>query len=140
MTQRGLRRWLIAYLAALCGALPLAVPCWNGLLRGTIGRFVSVEAIHVLQYAGLGCLALLYGRQAKPPHRLVRVLLMVTGVGFLEELSQACVPHRFFEWSDVALNWLGGLLGMALPGTVEWMTSLLRRGGSEPHRLTEGRE
>ena len=48
---------LIGYSAALFLAIPVALPIRNGGLRDTLGRWVTVEPIHLVQYAGLGWMA-----------------------------------------------------------------------------------
>jgi hypothetical protein len=98
-----MRKWLIGYIVALFAALPIALPCWNNWLLPSLGRFVTVEQIHLLQYTGLGWLA---GLSTQTP------LILVGIVGLLEEMVQSFLPQRFFQWSDVGLNWGGGLLGL----------------------------
>ena len=50
----GRRRWLIAYVAGLFLTSALALPCWNAFLRDSLGRFITAEQIHVIEYGGLG--------------------------------------------------------------------------------------
>jgi VanZ family protein len=42
------------------------------------------------------------------------LLGVVAGIGLLDELIQGYLPQRVFQWSDVALNWAGGLVGAIL--------------------------
>jgi VanZ family protein len=119
--QRARRRWLIGYVIALFGTLPLALPCWNGLLRASVGRIITVEAIHVIEYVGLGWLAGRYARDAEPPRPRLMIVALVAGIGLLDEILQGYLPQRVFQWSDVALNWVGGLLGLALMGCDRWV-------------------
>lgn len=105
-----IRRWFIGYSILLFGSLPLALPLWNAYLRDSLGRLVTAEQLHVVQYAGLGWLAAWSARAGRAGRgRLAWV--WVAGIGLMEELCQSLVPGRFFQWSDVGLNWLGGLLG-----------------------------
>ena len=64
--------------------------------------------------------------------RLWRTLVGLVGlvgiVGLLDELLQALLPHRFFEWSDVVLNWAGGLLGLILFGVMGLVLRMVQAG------------
>ena len=51
------RRWLVGYAVLLIATLPLGLPCWNLFIRDSIGRVLSVEALHVMEYVGFGLLA-----------------------------------------------------------------------------------
>lgn len=105
--------WLAAYLGALFAALPVALPWWNGGVREAVGRWLPVEAVHVLQYAGLGWLGAWEARAARRAGRArIGVLSALAGVGLLEEALQAWVPQRVFQWSDVGLNWAGFATGI----------------------------
>ncbi|MBI3083822.1 MAG: VanZ family protein, partial [Candidatus Omnitrophica bacterium] len=116
--RRVIRRWLAGYVVALLGIVPIALPCWERL-RDTLGRFVTVEAFHVVEYSGLGWLAVSYARAAQtPPRALALLIALIAGVGLLDEAMQVWLPARVFEWSDVFLNWGGSLLGAALCGTL----------------------
>lgn len=112
--QRLLRRGLAGYVAVLFGTLPFALSCWNGWLQGLIGQFVTVEMIHVGQYIGLGWLATSYARAGECTRRSrIGLGSLVMGVGVGDELVQGYLPQRFFQWSDVWLNWVGLALGVA---------------------------
>lgn len=129
--QRFLRRWLVGYVAILFGTLPIALPCWNGFLRDSIGRFVTIEQIHLAQYAGLGWFAARYARADARPWRTVGVLLaLLAAVGLADELVQGVLPQRFFGWSDIGLNVAGGMLGMMLAVAVDWMVQGARTLGA----------
>ena len=111
-------RWLlIGYIAALFLTLPIALPVWNGFLRDTLGRWVKVEQVHLIQYAGLGWVTALFRPGCS-------VLALVIIVGLCDEFVQGWLPQRTFEWSDVWLNWLGGLGGFLL---YQWC-GLMRQG------------
>ena len=117
MTDRArvVRRWLLGYVAVLLGTLPAALWCWNRWLQHSLGRFVTVEAIHVMQYAVLGWLASAYGQVARlSGHGRRTFIVGVAMVGLLDELIQSVLPGRLFQWSDVMLNGLGMLLGAGL--------------------------
>ena len=124
MTQRQhvLRRWLMGYVVGLFAALPLALPCWTKFLNAWIGRWVTIQAIHVAQYSGLGALAASYAQADEQPRWMLGLLmLLVGGVGLLDELVQRWLPGRVFDWADVGLNLAGGLLGATLCGAVTWL-------------------
>ena len=118
----------------LLGTLPAALPCWNMWLRDSLGRIVTIEQWHVVEYAGLGWLVGLYAESCERPWRTTRRWIIVGAlIGLLDELVQACVPQRVFQWSDVALNELGLLLGVGVRGLgasgIGW--SRRRRGSRE---------
>jgi hypothetical protein len=82
----------------------------------------AYELTHVPQYAILGVLLLHAlkrrdgekGRKASEGPFYFRSA-MITGVaGTADELYQGILPLRYFAWYDVALNVLGGLLGLAV--------------------------
>ena len=115
----GRRRWLIAYVAGLFLTSAAAFPCWNAFLRDSLGRFITAEQLHVIEYAGLGGVAAWYLQATVRPWRTLIGLVGLVGiVGLLDERLQALLPNRFFEWSDVVLNWVGSLLGLLLFGTL----------------------
>jgi len=98
------------------GALPLALPCWNDFLRDSVGRVLTVEAIHVVQYGGLGWVGAVYARTISTvPWRWALVGLLAAS-GWLDEVVQGRLPQRVFQWSDVGLNWLGLLIGFIIHG------------------------
>lgn len=110
--RRILRRMWVGYLVVLLGTLPLALRCWRLWCQDTIGRWVSAEAAHLVEYAVLGWLAARYGGVCERRRRaLTGPLLISAGVGVADELVQAGLPERVFQWSDVWLNWAGVLLG-----------------------------
>jgi len=121
--QSIIKRWLIVYLAALLGSLPIALPIWNGFLRDTVGSFITVEQIHILQYGVLGWLLAMY---ALADTRRIRTFgiaaLLIIEIGICDEAIQGALPQRFFEWSDVGLNFAGGILGMFLLSIIALIT------------------
>ena len=126
--QQAIRRWLIGYVVALFGSLPFALPCWNGFLRDRIGRFVTIEQIHLLQYFVLGALAggeVLVAEDRRRTRR--RLTLIVAGVGLLDEVVQGWLPGRVFQWTDVLLNWAGGLGGSFVCWVVCWIAQRLKK-------------
>ncbi len=107
------RRWPVGYGIVLLAMAPLALPCWDGFLRNVVGRFLTVKATHLVEYAGLGWLTAGYALACKRPwRRLMTTAALVGGVGLLDEVLQVWLPQRVFGWSDVALNWVGGLGGL----------------------------
>ena len=117
---------LTGYVIALFCVLPVALPCWNGGVRDVVGRFVTVEAIHVIQYAGLGWLAASYAWACEAPHRKwMGLIALCAGIGLCDEGAQGILPQRVFQWSDVGLNWTGILLGLFLSGVGRWLGSVV---------------
>ena len=103
--------WVIGYSAALFIASAVALPCWNAFLRESIGRVLTIEQLHVIEYAGLGGLAAFAVRAARLWRTVLGVGAAVVGVGFLDEALQVFLPQRYFQWSDVWLNWVGLAVG-----------------------------
>ena len=109
--------WVITYSAGLFAASIVALPCWNAFLRDSVGRFLTVEQIHVVEYAGLGGVAAFTCRRAtRSWRRIIGLVVLVAAVGFLDEALQVFLPHRYFQWSDVLLNWLGLVVGVTVVG------------------------
>ena len=107
------KRWVVGYLAALFGTLPFALPCWNGGLRDSLGRFVSIEQVHLAEYVGLGWVVAWYARtRGQALWRQGRLCGLLVAVGVLDELVQGWLPQRVFQASDILLNWAGSLLGL----------------------------
>ncbi len=119
MTNRSkqLQRLLIGYIALLFGTLPVAYPIGTTYLRDSVGRFITVEQIHFVEYIGLGVLTSLYARTQDQSRRTFPLVIGLLGIlGLLDETVQASLPNRFFQWSDVGLNWAGSLLGLLAAG------------------------
>ncbi len=76
-----------------------------------------LEQYHLMEYSllsGLVYLAFSYHGDFK---KIVGWgLLLVVVVGAVDELYQWYLPHRFFDWRDICLNSLSGLLGFLLIG------------------------
>ena len=105
----------------------LALPCWQGFLRDSLGRFISIQQIHVGEYLGLGVVAALYLQAAGRPRRMrIGLVGLVAAVGFMDELMQLVLPQRVFDWSDVRLNWAGSLAGLFLVSTTAWLMRTLQ--------------
>lgn len=118
-------RLLFASLVGVLMASAVALPCWTTFLQPTVGRLLTVEQIHLLQYAGLGAVAGFYFQATARTGRVVMELSgLLVGVGLGDELMQQLLPQRVFQWSDVGLNWTGSLLGFWL---FHGMARLLRR-------------
>jgi len=115
------RRWVILYSLAVLGSTPLALPCWNAFLSARIGHFLTIEQIHLLEYGGLGAVAALAGSSLT---RSWMKWVIVMGVGLADELLQLVLPQRVFQWSDVFLNWGGGVAGFLL---IQGMFRLVNR-------------
>lgn len=135
--SKPLRRLLIGYILLLFGTLPVAYPIWTTYLRDSVGRFITVEQIHFIEYIGLGMLVGLHFKSTFQNHALPLTLhplpwkgrgqgegkrtfspmIALTAIlGFLDETVQALLPNRYFQWSDVLLNWAGSLLGWLIAG------------------------
>lgn len=115
--------WVIAYSVGLFIASAVALPCWNAFLSESVGRFLTVEQIHVIEYAGLGGLAAFACRKTtRSWRRVLSVGATVAAVGFFDEALQVFLPQRYFQWSDVWLNWLGLAVG-AVVGVIGMVRS-----------------
>ncbi len=114
--------WLVASILGVLLTSAIALPMWNAGLRDTLGRVLTIEQIHLIEYAGLGCVAA-FGvhRQASLRWSWGLLIVIVAGVGLADELLQIILPNRVFQWSDVWLNWAGGLLGVTLAPATIWM-------------------
>ena len=76
---------------------------------------MTIEAIHVAQFVGLGVLIGYHGAiDEARRRRFIGMVSFVLGIGLLNEGLQGWIPQRCFQWSDVLLNWMGGLLGLCL--------------------------
>lgn len=130
------QRWrtglpLYMYIAMLLAIVPVALPLWNQWLQPAVGRWVTIQQIHLLEYLGLGVLAAWVARSGSPRRlRLLRLSMLCIGVALLDELVQGILPQRVFEWSDVWLNWSGSVVGLV----VGWLSTLSlagRRAGTQ---------
>jgi VanZ family protein len=106
-------RWLLVAGGAILATTPFALPLWNGWLAPRLGAFLTIEQVHLLEFGLLGVVGGLAGRGSR---RSVagQVAAAVAAIGLADELLQALMPGRYFAWSDVGLNALGGLLGLVL--------------------------
>ncbi len=127
MHRRVLQRYLVGYVLIKFATLPLALLCWNRFLRDSLGRLMTVNQIHMAEYMGVGVLAAWYAHAGVRPRRtLMKVGTFLLVVGFVDEVIQAALPQRFFQWSDVALNWSGAMVGLGLTCLLAWMVNLRR--------------
>lgn len=127
--------WVIAYSAGLFVASVVALPCWNTFLRDSVGRLLTIEQLHVIEYAGLGALAGFACRgTARSWRRVIGLGMTVVGVGFLDEALQVFLPQRYFQWSDVLLNWAGLAVGAAVVVVVGRVGVRARDGGGSGER------
>ena|SRR3989338_5109968 len=112
--KRILKMLLLAYIIGLFVASALALPGWNSFMRDSVGRILSIEQIHVLEYMGLGIIAAVCFRT---PHLRWSAQVGLWGglvlVGLCDELFQLVLPQRSFQWSDVFLNTAGVFLGFS---------------------------
>ena len=123
-------RWLIIYAAGLFLISAVGLPVWNAFLGDWLGRFLTVEQIHLVEYAGLGAVAALFLRTTARPWRVFfRLAGIVAAVGLADEILQFFLPQRFFQWSDVLLNWIGGLVGLAIVGVIVRLRRSAGQGG-----------
>jgi len=70
------------------------------------------ERIHFLEYAVLGVLlyfALWKNIQGRRLFLFIPALVLL--IGFGDELIQGIVPNRFYQFTDVLMNFSGGILG-----------------------------
>ena len=112
--RAGGRAWGIAAIAValLIGVVSMLPPRGTpgveiadlGEVRATIG--------HALAYALLAALAALAQRQS----RIAATLAGVIGYGVLLEVLQGALTLRSFQWTDIAANALGALVGVLIVG------------------------
>ena len=132
-------RWLIAYVAGLLLVSAVGLPVWNAFLGDSLGRFLTVEQIHLVEYAGLGAVAALFLQRTARPWRVVpRLAGIVAAVGLADEILQFFLPQRFFQWSDVFLNWAGGLVSLAIVGTLVRLRRSAGQRGTQAELNGEG--
>lgn len=76
---------------------------------GVLGQ-TPAELVHFVQFGGLAWLVWRAGLPATP------ALLVAVGLGAGDEAWQAWVlyPTRAFDWNDVVLDTVGGMLGLGL--------------------------
>ena len=104
------RAWVIAaaVLALLIGVVSLLPPRGTpGMEIADLGEVVATIG-HLLAYAALAALALLAQRQP----RILVTLATVIGYVALIEILQGMLGLRSFQWTDIAANALGALVGV----------------------------
>ncbi|MCM8774465.1 MAG: VanZ family protein [Candidatus Omnitrophica bacterium] len=76
---------------------------------------ITVEKIHILEYGILGWLAGrdLLGKE-KRMVKVIPTIIFIGLVSILDELYQAVLPYRYFDFRDIWFNGLGGTLGIVL--------------------------
>jgi VanZ family protein len=83
--------------------------------------FQSGDSWHAALFFILGILAMRLRRWSLPIN-LLAVFLLVSGYGFtIEVIQQFFIPGRSFQWSDLAVNEMGLILGLVLAGVVQWL-------------------
>lgn len=113
--------WIAASVVGILATSVVALPCWNAGLRDSVGRVLTVEQIHLIEYAGFGGITTLAGRRRASLRRKTGLLLViVAGVGVADELLQTFLPNRAFQWTDVWWNWAGGVLGITCARVIAW--------------------
>ncbi|MBN1689265.1 MAG: VanZ family protein [Candidatus Omnitrophica bacterium] len=75
----------------------------------------EIEKIHLVSYS---LLAILY-QKTLTSYKTSNWTLLLAGlgcalVGTVDEVLQYFIPRRFFQWSDIYLNAVSGVLGLAL--------------------------
>lgn len=103
-----LRLWRLAPDHRLQITAPILATGYIALLQEN-----PVERIHFLQYAILGVLVL-WALQNRSPTAFKLGFLLVTGAGLLDEVIQWFLPNRYWDPRDVAMNAIGGALGLWL--------------------------
>jgi VanZ family protein len=95
-------------LALLIGVVSLLPPRGTpGMEIADLGEVVATIG-HLLAYAALAALALLAQRQP----RILVTLATVIGYVALIEILQGMLGLRSFQWTDIAANALGALVGV----------------------------
>jgi VanZ family protein len=117
---------VIGVLAALVvrglswAALRATVPAW-GIIAGlylVVWMLLCqrpIEGIHLAQYAVMGCLAVRALGETLPRRWAYPAAGgFVVASSWASELFQSFLPDRVYDLRDVALDGIGGLLGLAL--------------------------
>lgn len=117
---------VVAALAALVvrglswTALRATVPAW-GVIAGlylAVWLFFCqrpIEGIHLAQYAVMSCLAVAALRDSLPRRWAYAAAgALVVASSWASELFQSVLPDRVYDLRDVALDGIGGMLGLAL--------------------------
>jgi hypothetical protein len=82
-----------------------------------LGRLPAkpIERVHLLEYGVLGWLAWRAVRQHVTPRVAFGLAALLTAaLGWGEELVQWVTPGRYYDLRDVAMNALGGVLGLGV--------------------------
>ncbi len=77
------------------------------------------ERVHFLQYAVLGIMIFKLFSPASSINRLILSSTAVLLVGAIDETIQWFLPNRVGDLKDVALNFIGGVLGVCI-GKLYW--------------------
>jgi len=76
---------------------------------------IPQERVHILEYAVLGWLSVKdLNRKNKKIKASFLACIYCVIVGILDELFQAILPYRFFDWRDIIFNGAGGGWGVVL--------------------------
>ena len=76
---------------------------------------IPEEKIHILEFSILGWLASRdLNKTNKSFKGFVLALLFIAFVGAIDEVFQAILPYRFFQWHDIKFNIVGGSWGVFL--------------------------
>lgn len=103
-------------------ALPYLI-IWACALLGLLMLIpIAVERIHIPEYGLLAILLFrafrLSGYSMKNTYLLS--LMWVVVAGALDEFIQHLLPNRYFAWRDIALNTIGGIVGLLSQRFYEW--------------------
>jgi hypothetical protein len=70
------------------------------------------ERVHFLEYAVLGVMLYFALREKIKGRKVfIGIALIVFFIGLGDELIQGILPNRFYQFTDVLLNFFGGILG-----------------------------
>lgn len=103
-------RWLLLYILWLFAILPVAPFIWRTWLLPRVDGWLSLDAIHVVEYVVLGFL-LGWSRLHWLAARRGRAVLVLLAVAAADELVQGALPNRFADARDFVCDWVGGLAG-----------------------------
>ncbi len=91
------------------------VVVWGVGLALTWQIKIPQERIHILEYAVLGWLSVRdLNRKNKKIRASFLACIYCVIIGILDELFQAILPYRFFDWRDIIFNGVGGGWGVVL--------------------------
>jgi len=72
---------------------------------------IAVERVHILEYAILEWLVIRDLAKTRRAREILKPSLFCAIVGVIDEIFQAILPYRFFDFRDILFNCIGGIWG-----------------------------